>query len=782
MIIFILFILFFLPFVALGAPPQILLFDIQESGPFYQGQTITFKYKICDSDNDITEASLSYGDGIVDFLNFQNCFLSQQTHLFQTSGLFTVTLRVKDSSGNQITQTKNVEILINFPPEIKRFSFSSKSVFSTGGTIFFEIIACPPDKNDVLAGFIDFGDNTNLSFSPKCDLSNPTIIAHQYLGPGIYPIKLIVQDARGLRSEKSLKITIKPPSGVKVNFPPEIKRFSLSSKSQLFTGGIVYFEINICDPNDTNFIAASLDFGDGQVQNFTPTCDAVTPTIITHQYFSAKNYKAKLTAQDQFGLKTEKLLNFTIKSQNVVQPNFPPEIKRFNLSSRSQFFPGGIVYFEINVCDPNISDLVAANLDFGDGTNQSFTPSCLSSEPNILSHQYLLSNKYKATLTAKDQAGLQSQKSLYFTITIPGNRAPVANFSFTPSAPQAESTVYFIDKSTDNDKISSITSWQWDFGDGFTSTVQHPTHTYAKSGSYKVSLVVKDSGNLSSRVEKIINIKDVPNKPPIANFTFSPQYPKINQIIYFTDKSYDNDKERGGYIKSWYWSFGDGETSTLQHPTKIYNKSGNFKVQLTVTDNDGLSSSFSQNISIPLGGIITQFEKSGKVHELIDKNYIIKNGDLVKESSSGKIWHIINNKKHWIPNEEIFNLYGFSFDQIRLVSSSQLAKFKRAALLKNPVDGKIYYLHEDGRKRHLRTPLVFLSYGNKWEDVITVLPEELESYPDIMFIKLLGIPKIFMIENGVKRPIINPDSVAKSEAVFVNKIEFNAYLNGPPID
>ena len=66
---------------------------------------------------------------------------------------------------------------------------------------------------------------------------------------------------------------------------------------------------------------------------------------------------------------------------------------------------------------------------------------------------------------------------------------------------------------------------------------------------------------------------------PIAEFSW------INDglNVDFTDLSFDED----GNIISWYWEFGDGETSSEQHPTHIYAEADDYTVTLTVTDNDG---------------------------------------------------------------------------------------------------------------------------------------------------------------------------------------------------
>jgi len=83
------------------------------------------------------------------------------------------------------------------------------------------------------------------------------------------------------------------------------------------------------------------------------------------------------------------------------------------------------------------------------------------------------------------------------------NFAPIADFSYDPFYPEALETVSFTDGSSDSDGY--IDSWDWDFGDGNTSTDQHPTHSYAQKGFYEVSLTVMDDfGSTNSILKTII--------------------------------------------------------------------------------------------------------------------------------------------------------------------------------------------------------------------------------------------------------------------------------------
>lgn len=98
-----------------------------------------------------------------------------------------------------------------------------------------------------------------------------------------------------------------------------------------------------------------------------------------------------------------------------------------------------------------------------------------------------------------------------------------------------------------------------------------------------------------------------PNWPPVAMFEYSPFAPTTADIISFTDKS--DDTEVGGRIVSWEWEFGDEAVSRLQHPEFRFAERGVYMVQLTVTDDRGLTSiAYQQEITVgnspPIAGFI----------------------------------------------------------------------------------------------------------------------------------------------------------------------------------
>ena len=80
----------------------------------------------------------------------------------------------------------------------------------------------------------------------------------------------------------------------------------------------------------------------------------------------------------------------------------------------------------------------------------------------------------------------------------------------------------------------------------------------------------------------------VENEPPVADFTFSPEFPFVNETVIFNASlSFDPD----GRIVSYEWDFGDGMNGTGEIVNHSYSEAGNYTVMLTVTDERGAKNS-----------------------------------------------------------------------------------------------------------------------------------------------------------------------------------------------
>jgi len=84
------------------------------------------------------------------------------------------------------------------------------------------------------------------------------------------------------------------------------------------------------------------------------------------------------------------------------------------------------------------------------------------------------------------------------------NNPPKADFTFFPSNPKVNETIKFYDRSVDQD--NDIMIWNWDFGDGSTSTIQNPSHNYKQVGTYTVRLMVMDSKGNKDTASKVVSV------------------------------------------------------------------------------------------------------------------------------------------------------------------------------------------------------------------------------------------------------------------------------------
>jgi PKD repeat protein len=149
----------------------------------------------------------------------------------------------------------------------------------------------------------------------------------------------------------------------------------------------------------------------------------------------------------------------------------------------------------------------------------------------------------------------------------------VAALSAAPTSGAAPLDVVFADLST-----GAITAWSWDFGDGASSTLANPAHTFITPGNYTVALTVSGPGG--SDVAFAIDMVSVSPAAPGANFTASVVDGIAPLAVDFADLS-------TGAITAWSWDFGDGVSSTLASPTHVYAAPGLYSVALTVTGPGG---------------------------------------------------------------------------------------------------------------------------------------------------------------------------------------------------
>jgi PKD repeat protein len=197
---------------------------------------------------------------------------------------------------------------------------------------------------------------------------------------------------------------------------------------------------------------------------------------------------------------------------------------------------------------------------FGDNTANSF-----SQNP---SHTYAVAGTYDACVVASDICNNSDISCKSITVCAP----IVANFS----------TSEFYLTASFSDLTGSAITWQWDFGDGGSSSLQNPFHTYASNGSYMVCLTATDvCGNIDSTCQLVTVCA-----PLASDFSYSSTFLTSS----FTDLS--------NTAVQWQWDFGDGNTSTDQNPSHTFAVTGTYHVCLTAIDFCGNTDSTCQDITV----------------------------------------------------------------------------------------------------------------------------------------------------------------------------------------
>ncbi|MEW5746920.1 MAG: PKD domain-containing protein, partial [Nitrospirota bacterium] len=154
-----------------------------------------------------------------------------------------------------------------------------------------------------------------------------------------------------------------------------------------------------------------------------------------------------------------------------------------------------------------------------------------------------------------------------------------ANFYTRTRAGTEPLEVDFYSRST-----GDIRAMKWDFGDGSTSTrMDEVTRIYSKPGTYTVTLTVYGPLGSSTKTKTGYITVGSTTAPLRAEFSARVREGVAPLAISFVDAS-------TGSIKSWFWEFGDGTTSTAANPSHTYSKPGNYTVKMTVTDTNGAKS------------------------------------------------------------------------------------------------------------------------------------------------------------------------------------------------
>jgi PKD repeat protein len=159
------------------------------------------------------------------------------------------------------------------------------------------------------------------------------------------------------------------------------------------------------------------------------------------------------------------------------------------------------------------------------------------------------------------------------------NAPPVA--AAGPDRHVAIGEVITFDAGASTDPDGALVEYLWDFGDGAHGDGQMVQYAYRRSGTYPVTLTVRDNSGTDSSIDSD-QLTVVVNEPPVAEAG-------EDQLVSSSEVRFDGTGSRDpdGAIASYEWDFGDGVGGTGATPVHVYQKPGEYPVRLTVTDDSG---------------------------------------------------------------------------------------------------------------------------------------------------------------------------------------------------
>ena len=219
--------------------------------------------------------------------------------------------------------------------------------------------------------------------------------------------------------------------------------------------------VTFTDASTGNITARAWDFGDSSTSTLPQP---------SHTYATAGTYTVGLTVTGADGSNTATKTGYiTVTAPPVAKP----------VAAVSATPTSGPAPLAVTFTDASTGSITTWAWNFGDGSTSTLR------QP---AHIYATAGTYTVKLTVTGPGG-SSAATKTITVTAPPVAKPVADFSATPTSGRLPLKVAFTDTSTGN-----ITTRAWDFGNGSTSTLRQPTHTYTTAGTYTVKLTVTGPG------------------------------------------------------------------------------------------------------------------------------------------------------------------------------------------------------------------------------------------------------------------------------------------------
>ncbi|MDF1562624.1 MAG: PKD domain-containing protein [Deltaproteobacteria bacterium] len=470
-----------------------------------------------------------------DFGDGETATTADALHTFVLPGSYQATLRVTDADGDFDEDALTVDVTA---APLSATPMADPSSGRAPLSVQFSV--------GVQGGVGPYTFEWDFADGNRSSLESPT---HTFAAGGQFDVLVTVQDSNLVSASGQVKVTVasddQPAAALSASPTSGIAPLTVAFEGRA-TGGNAP-------------LSFSWDFGDGATADRAST---------SHTYQSPGTYTALLTVVDADGDQDSRSVEI------VVTDNSAPSV---SVSANPDKGIAPLTVAFTSSVSGGDAPLSFAWI-FGDGSTSTLQ------NP---SHTYATAGTYTAQLTVTDANGDPATASA--AIEVGNDDVPIVSGSATPSSGRAPLTVSFNASAQGG---NAPLSFAWDFGDGGTSTLQNPSHTFSTAGTYQATVQVSDADGDTDSTTVVVNVTT--NAQPQVTASASPSSGREPLPV-----SFFASVQGGDAPLSWQWSFGDGSPgSTTQNPTHTYAAAGTYQAQVTVMDADGDADSAQLTISV----------------------------------------------------------------------------------------------------------------------------------------------------------------------------------------
>ncbi|MFN7326754.1 MAG: PKD domain-containing protein [Chitinophagales bacterium] len=502
---------------------------------------------------------------------------SNPTVTYTNPGIYSASLTVSNSFGND-TQTQTDLVQVNTGP------IAGFAVQINGATIQFQ-----NNSTNSISYSWEFGDGSNSSLQAP---------SHTYAQDGSYLVRLIAQNACGADTSQQQVVIVTPPNA----------DFAVSA-----TSGCSPFTVVYTNTSSSNASGLSWSFPGGSPSSST----AVAPVVV---YSSPGVYPATLQVSNAAGTDTEQKNNLitvsglpdagfsaqlsgwtaTFSNQSLAATSFLWDFGDGQTSTQPNpvhtYAQNGTYTVQLtatNACGSDqfvqVLQLVALPVaDFtSSGTNgcTPFTVSYQSTSLNASQYHWLFPGGNPSSSSLPNPVVVYAAPGTYSARLIASNAVgsdtlQMQNLVQVAASAQAEFTAQVNGMQVAFTNLSTgATQFTWLFGDGATTNLSSPVHTYTQNGTFTVRLIASNTCGADT-FQQIITIQT----PPVADFQVSTAVGCAPFTVQYQNLSSAN---ATGFV----WSFPGGipATSTAVSPTVVYANAGVYNASLVASNTAGSS-------------------------------------------------------------------------------------------------------------------------------------------------------------------------------------------------